>query len=168
MSSRTHRRAPRRAGPHTPPATADLRHPEEGGITILIVGLCVIALSLILGIITVTTQRIQPDLDAADAAALDAADSIAERVYTDGVGTAVPLTNDSVWLAASQALGSRPLPDRMRTWSIAPGTGTPDGETAVVVVTGTADLPIMSRAVEFVGGSITITVESRARAVVNG
>ena len=170
MSSRTHRRAPRRAGPPTPPATADLRHPEEGGITILIVGLCVIALSLILGIITVTSAHLARLrlLDAADAAALDAADSIAERVYTDGVGTAVPLTNDSVWLAASQALGSRPLPHRMRTWSIAPGTGTPDGETAVVVVTGTADLPIMSRAVEFVGGSITITVESRARAVVNG
>lgn len=141
---------------------------EEGGITILIIGLSAIALTLILGIITVTTVHLARMrlLDAADAAALDAADALDERVYTDGVGQAVPLTGDSVWLAASQALASRPLPDRMSSWSLAPGTGTPDGETAVVVVTGTAHLPVLSRAVEFLGTSITLTVESRARAAV--
>lgn len=74
------------------------------------------------------------------------------------------MTDDSVWVAASESLGTRPMPDRMRAWSLASGTGTPDGETAVVVLTGTADLPILSRAVEFLGSSITLTVESRARA----
>ena len=73
-----------------------------------------------------------------------------------------------MWLAASDSLASRSMPDRMRSWSLAPGTGTPDGETAVVVITGTADLPILSRAVEFIGSSITLTVESRARATVAG
>ncbi len=139
---------------------------EDGGITILIIGLSMIALTLILGIITVTTVHLARMrlLDAADAAALDAADALDDRIYADGVGTAVPLTDDSVWVAASELLGTRPMPDRMRAWSLASGTGTPDGETAVVVLTGTADLPILSRAVEFLGSSITLTVESRARA----
>ncbi len=139
---------------------------EDGGITILIIGLSMIALTLILGIITVTTVHLARMrlLDAADAAALDAADALDDRIYADGVGTAVPLTDDSVWVAASESLGTRPMPDRMRAWSLASGTGTPDGETAVVVLTGTADLPILSRAVEFLGSSITLTVESRARA----
>ncbi|MCA0178192.1 MAG: pilus assembly protein TadG-related protein [Actinobacteria bacterium] len=143
---------------------------DDGSISLLILGLCVIALTLILGIITVTTVHLARIrlLDAADAAALNAADAIDSRVYTDGVGSAVPLTDDSVWLAASDSLASRSMPDRVRSWSLAPGTGSPDGETAVVVVTGTAELPILSRAVEFIGSSITLTVESRARATVAG
>ncbi|CCH72850.1 conserved hypothetical protein [Nostocoides australiense Ben110] len=142
---------------------------EAGGITILIIGLTCIALLLILGIITVTSAQLARIrlLDAADAAALDAADSIAERVYDTGVGTAVPLDDGQVWAAAAANLASRPMPDRMQAWTIAPGTGSPDGSTAVVRITGTAELPILSSAAEFVGRSITITVESRARADVN-
>ena len=145
------------------------RDTEDGGITILIIGLCCIALMLILGIITVTSAQLARMrlLDAADAAALDAADSIDDRVYSDGIDKAVPLTDATVWAAAGAHLAASPMPDRMRSWHLDGGTGSPDGETAVVVLTGTAELPIASRVVEFVGGSITITVESRARADVN-
>ena len=144
-------------------------NPEAGGITILIIGLTCIALMLILGIITVTSAQLARIrlLDAADAAALDAADSITERVYTAGIGEAVPLDDGTVWAAAAENLAARPMPDRMQAWSLAPGTGSPDGMTAVVRVTGTAELPILSSAAEFIGRSITITVESRARADVN-
>ncbi|MBO3704135.1 MAG: hypothetical protein J5W83_16635 [Candidatus Accumulibacter sp.] len=94
-------------------------------------------------------------------------DSITERVYTAGIGEAVPLDDGTVWAAAAENLAARPMPDRMQAWSLAPGTGSPDGMTAVVRVTGTAELPILSSAAEFIGRSITITVESRARADVN-
>lgn len=142
---------------------------EEGGITILIIGLCMIALTLTLGVVTVTSAQLARMrlLDAADAAALDAADALAGRAYADGIGAAVPLTDDTVWIAAQANLAARPLPDRMQSWHLDGGTGTPDGETAVVVVTGTADLPILSSVVEAVGSSITLTVEARARADVD-
>lgn len=139
---------------------------EEGGITIMIIGLCMIALTLILGIITVTSAQLARMrlLDAADAAALDAADALAERAYSEGIGAAVPLTGQTVWLAAQANLAARPMADRMQSWYVDGGTGTPDGETAVVVVTGTAQLPILTRVVEAFGGTITLTVEARARA----
>ena len=103
-------------------------------------------------------------LDAADAAALDAADTVSDVVYVNGVGEAVPLTDAAVVQSASAYLSARPLPSRMQTWTIAPGTGSPDGTSAVVVLTGTAELPIIGSALDALGGSITITVSSRARA----
>lgn len=158
--------APGGAGRGQRPPAAAPDAAEEGGITILIIGLCMIALTLTLGIVTVTSAQLARMrlLDAADAAALDAADALADRAYVDGIGQAVPLTDDTVWVAAQQNLAARPLPDRMQSWHVDGGTGTLDGETAVVVVTGTADLPILSSVVEAIGSSITLTVEARARA----
>ncbi|MFN8097765.1 MAG: pilus assembly protein TadG-related protein [Dermatophilaceae bacterium] len=146
--------------------TDEGRAPDEGSISLFILGLCVIGLVLVLGVVTVTSAQLARMrlLDAADAAALDAADSITDSAYTSGIGDAVPLSDAMVSETASAYLASRPLPERMESWSIAPGTGTPDGSTAVVVVTGTADLPVVTPLLEALGGSITITVESRARA----
>jgi hypothetical protein len=47
---------------------------------------------------------------------------------------------------------------------VAPGTGSPDGETAVVRITGDAEVPLVGGLLRALGGSVTITVESRARA----
>lgn len=40
----------------------------------------------------------------------------------------------------------------------------PDGQTAVVRLRGDADLPLIGGLLESLGGSVTVTVESRARA----
>ncbi|MBK6886795.1 MAG: hypothetical protein IPH03_10370 [Tetrasphaera sp.] len=151
---------------HTPGDEGDT---ETGSISLMILGLCVIGLVLVLGIVTVTSAQLTRMrlLDAADAAALDAADSIAQSAYTSGIGESVPLSDAEVTQTARDYLSSRPLPDRMQTWSVGPGTGSPDGATAVVVVTGTADLPVLTPILAALGGSITITVESRARADVD-
>ncbi len=139
---------------------------EEGQISLLIIGMMSVALLLIVGVLAATSiqlSRIQL-LDAADSAALDAADSVAEdSVYGGGVEEGVPLTSQGVIEAAATHLSQRQRPARITSWSLAPGTGSPDGRTAIVRVQGQAAVPLISRALEAFGGSVTITVESSAR-----
>jgi hypothetical protein len=47
---------------------------------------------------------------------------------------------------------------------LAGGTGAADGRTAVVRLQGRATIPMLASVVRVFGGSVTITVESRARA----
>ena len=79
----------------------------------------------------------------------------------DGVGSAVPVSDASVQQAAADHLATLPPPNGVRQWGLSPGTGTPDGQTAVVVLTGHVPIPFAS--------AITTrrprcTVVSRARA----
>lgn len=139
---------------------------DSGQASILFVGMVAIALMLVMGVVSVTSVQLSRIhlLDAADAAALDASDAVAEEVfYREGLGTGVPLTDQSVHEAATAHLAARPRPSRVTSWSITAGTGSPDGRTAVVRVQGTADIPVLSRVLESLGGGVTITVESRAR-----
>ncbi|MGB3859662.1 MAG: pilus assembly protein TadG-related protein [Ornithinimicrobium sp.] len=139
---------------------------DEGGISVLVIGMMAIAMLLIVGVVAATSlqlSRIQL-LDAADAAALDAADAVSqESVYSGGVADGVPLTSEGVTAAAVEHLAARQRPARVTTWGIASGTGTPDGRTAVVRLQGQAAVPVISQALEAFGGSVTITVESSAR-----
>ncbi len=140
---------------------------EEGQIAILIVGLFVIVLVLILGAIDVTAAQLgrMRLLDAADATALDAADAIDEAAaYREGLGETPVLTTASVREAATEHLARTPRPAGLESWALGPDTGTPDGRTAVVSLTGRATLPMTGWILETLGGSVTITVESRARA----
>lgn len=139
---------------------------EDGQISVLLAGMLAIALFLVLGVVGVTSvqlSRIQL-LDAADAAALDAADAIAEEVaYREGIDDGLPLTDDFVTAAAAEHLASRPLPSRVTGWTVLEGTGTPDGRTAVVVLQGQVQIPVLSVALEQLGGGVTVTVRSTAR-----
>lgn len=147
-----------------------VKNSDDGQISILLIGMMSVALLLILGVIGATSMhlsRIQL-LDAADAAALDAADSIAEAtVYEGGVGDGLQLTSNGVANAASENLAQRVRPGRVAAWNVAGGTGTPDGRTAVVVVQGQAAIPLISQALDVFGSSITITVQSSARSDLN-
>lgn len=139
---------------------------EEGQISILLVGMVAVVLTIVMGIVGVTSVQLSRIhlLDAADAAALDASDALArERVYAEGLGDGVPLTDASVAEAAVTHLASRERPSRVSAWSVAPGTGTPDGRTAVVVVTGVARIPVVSPVLAALGGGVTVTVRSTAR-----
>lgn len=139
---------------------------DSGQISVLVIGLVSIALLLILGVVGATSVQLSRIhlLDAADAAALAAADTVDEdAIYRDGLGSGVPLTSEGVTSAAAEHLAQQQRPDRVLGWQIAEGTGTPDARTAVVRLQGEARIPVISGILDSLGGSVTITVESRAR-----
>ncbi|QGN56763.1 hypothetical protein GKE56_01300 [Nostocoides sp. HKS02] len=143
------------------------RHRRESGqITLLVLGFSVIAIVLIVGTVAVTSVQLSRMrlLDAADGAALDAADSLDASAYQRGLGGAVGLSGSTVRRTATAYLDRQPRPASIRAWGLAPGTGSPDGQTAVVRLTAEADLPLVGGLLDGLGGSLTITVESRARA----
>lgn len=140
--------------------------PDAGQISVLLIGMVAIALTIILGVVGVTSVQLSRIhlLDAADAAALDASDALVqERAYDEGIGVGVPLTDASVQEAAGAYLAARPMPGRVAAWSLGPGTGSPDGRTAVVVLTGQAQIPVVSPVLSAFGGGVSITVTSSAR-----
>lgn len=150
--------------PRRPPSTA---RRDDGQVSVLILGLFAIVSLLIVGGIDVTAAQIARVriLDASDAAALDAADSLDEPgAYGQGVGTAVALSDATVQRSAAQNLAARPLPTGVMSWGTAAGTGSSEGHTAVVVVQGVVRLPMTGGLLDALGGSVTVTVESRARA----
>lgn len=153
----------------TPDTTARdrsrLGDPEGGQISLLLVGLAAVTLSIVLGMVGVTSVQLSRIhlLDAADAAALDASDALAEhRAYAEGLGSGVPLTDETVARAAAEHLASRALPGRLGGWTVS-SAGTPDGRTAVVSVTGTARIPVVTPVLSAFGGGVDITVTSTAR-----
>lgn len=154
--ARLHQRLSRRTGRR-----------EDGTISILIVGLFLLTALLVLGAIDVTAAQLARMrlLDAADSAALDAADALDEEsAYTQGIGKTVVLTDDSVQASATDHLGRTPRPSGISQWGIASPTGSTDGATATVTVSGRATLPISGWVLERFGGGVTITVTSTARA----
>lgn len=141
---------------------------EDGQLSLLVLGFTVIALTLVIGATAVTSVHISRMrlLDAADTAALDAADEEVAGVYDSGIDDVVPVTDASVQRTAEETLVSRDLPHGLRSWQVAPGTGAVDGSTAVVRLSGEADLPLVGGLLRGLGSSVTITVESRAQATV--
>lgn len=139
---------------------------ERGSISVLVLGLTMIAAVLIAGTVAVTSAHLSRMrlLDVADGAALSAANALDESAYREGVGSSVPLSNASVRERAAQYVGSRPRPGSVTAWRLGGDTGTPDGVTAVVALTGEADLPLVGGVLRSLGVSVTISVRSEARA----
>jgi len=140
--------------------------PEGGQISLLILGFTVIALMLIVGGVDVTAVQLARTrlLDAADAAALDAADALDNgSAYDQGLRLAIPITDGSVLQSATQYRAVEPLPHGISSWVLTDGTGSPDGQTAVIRLRGAVDIPIAGSVLASFGGSVTVTVQSRAR-----
>jgi hypothetical protein len=134
---------------------------------VLIIGLFAMTTLLIVGGIDVTAAQLARVrlVDAADAAALDAADALDEGgAYGRGVADTVRLSNDTVVDAATGYLRLRPTPPGMTAWAVDGGTGSSDGRTAVVVLSGIVDLPLTGGLLSALGRDVTITVQARARA----
>lgn len=148
-----------------PAGRATVARGERGSISVLVLGLTMVAAVLVAGTIAVTSAHLARMrlLDVADGAALSAANALDESAYRQGVGASVPLSNDSVRHRAAAYVRSRPRPASVTTWRLGPGTGTPDGVTAVVVLTGEADLPLVGGVLRALGSSVTISVRSQAR-----
>jgi len=139
---------------------------ERGQISLLILGFTVVALMLIIGGVDVTAVQIARSrlLDAADGAALDASDALdGGQAYGGGLRAAVEISDASVRQAATRYLAVQPRPHGVSSWALSDGTGSPDGQTAVIRLRGTADIPIAASVLSAFGGSVNITVESRAR-----
>ena len=147
-------------------AATPTRRVEDGSITPFILGLTVIAILLITGTVAVTSAHLSRMrmLDVADGAALSAANALDDAAYAAGVGESVPLSNASVQERASAYVAGRPRPGSILAWRLASGTGTPDGRTAVVALTGEAELPMIGPALRELGVSVRISVRSEARA----
>ena len=140
---------------------------DRGQVSILILGLLGVVLLLVIGGVDVTAAQIARArlLDASDSAALEAANALDEvSAYSGGIGDSVVVSNGTVERAVEDNLAARPMPYGISAWQVATGTGTTDGRTAVVVLQGTADLPMTGGLLAALGRSVTITVESRARA----
>lgn len=147
--------------------TRSRRRRDSGQVSILVVGLLGVVLLLVVGGVDVTAAQIARArlYDASDSAALDAANALDEgAAYSGGIGDAVVVSNGTVERAVEANLATRPLPYGISSWQLAGGTGTTDGRTAVVVLQGTAELPMTGGLLSALGQSVTITVESRARA----
>ncbi len=130
---------------------------------LLILVLTMVCSLLITGVVAVTSvhlSRMQL-LDVADGAALAAANALDETAYRQGVGEAVPLSDTTVRQAAAAYVARRPVPETMATWGLGSGTGTPDGQLAVVQMSCVAEVPLVGW---LLGDGVTITVASRARA----
>ncbi len=142
------------------------RHDEGGSISLYLLGLAVVAMVLVAGTVAVTSAHLARMrlLDVADAAALDAADALDSSAYQQGVGESVPLSAASVRERAAAYVGAVERPPGVVAWRLGPATGTPDGRTAVVALTGEAELPMVGGVLRDLGVSITISVTSRARA----
>jgi Flp pilus assembly protein TadG len=139
---------------------------EEGSISLYLLGLTVIAMLLVAGTVAVTSAHLARMrlLDVADAAALDAADALDSAAYDQGVGESVPLSTASVREDAAAYVATVQRPTGVTTWRLDSATGSPDGRTAVVALTGEAELPMVGGVLRDLGVSITISVTSRARA----
>ena len=145
--------------------TAPRGREEAGSISLFILGLALIAMLLIAGTVAVTSAHLARMrlLDVADGAALSAANALDDSAYQRGVGESVPLSSTSVRERAAAYVGSRPKPPSVVAWRLEPATGSPDGRTAVVALSGEAQLPMIGPALRDLGLSIDIRVRSEAR-----
>lgn len=151
-------------------ARARLRRSERGQISVLVLGVTVVVIMLVLGTVAVTSAQLSRIrmIDAADAAAVAAADALDAAAYDKGLGDTVPVSTATVRRAATAQLAAQPVPSGIERWALASGTGSPDGETAVVVLTGRANLPLVGPLLDGLGSGVSITVTARARAGVEG
>ena len=143
------------------------RGDADGPVAVLLLRLCLLVLPLVVGIVNVTAIQLARVrlYDAADAAALDAADALAEEaLYGGGRGPRLPLSEQGVRDRAARYLAASERPDRVSAWALAPGTGTRDGHAATVALTGTVEVPLGATLLGSVFGPVTITVVATAEA----
>lgn len=148
---------------------------DRGSIIPLVAGYVAFIVALVVVVVDVTAVQLARArlYDMADALALDAADAISQSaLYRDGMGTSVPVTDETVRQAAQRLLDAQQRPTNVVSWWLADGTGAdgagPDvgagsGLGAVVTLAGRVEVPMAAGLLDAVGGSLTLTVRSRAR-----
>lgn len=146
---------------------------DSGQILLLTLGYAVLALLLVgvvAGASAVHLQRKQL-YSLADAAALDAADAVDGPAYYRALAAGVavdriPLNDEGVRAAAEGYLSAAPGAARLDRVRVDAATGTPDGGSAVVVLTARARLPLVSVVLGTWSGGIPLRAEATATAPV--
>src|SRR3954467_14729004 len=149
------------------PRTGGRSADEDGQIMLLALGHTLVGLALVAVAVAATAVPLARTqlLDAADAAALDAADAVDQAsIYAGGLGQDVPLSDAAVRDQAATYLSTYQAPSRLSGIGLTGATGSPDGAVAVVELTGTVRLPIASPVVAAFAGGMSVTVRSTARA----
>ncbi len=145
---------------------------ESGSITPLVLGYVVLLVALVILVVDITAVQLARArlYDVADALALEAADAISqETLYRRGLGSSVPVTDETVAAAAQRLLAVSQRPANVSSWQLSEGTAASDSsgrQGALVVLTGTVDIPLGSGLVDALGGSVTVTARSHAHAAI--
>lgn len=140
-------------------------------MAVLVLAVVVIAVTLVIGVIDVTAIHLARVrlYDVADAIALDAADDAAVgELYRVGMARTVRVSTATVRASAQRSLAATDRPDHVSEWVLGGGTGSTDGLSATVELSGVVRVPIFSALVDAVNGPVTVTVLSRAQARVGG
>jgi hypothetical protein len=140
---------------------------DDGQVVLLVIAYCTIALALVLVVTSASAVHLERKrlLEVADAAALDAADEVAEEIYFPGGATpgSVPVTDASVRAAVERHLDDRGALAEFDDLTIGAGTGSPDGQTAQVTLYATVEPPLIGWAIEAFSGGVPLQATSRAR-----
>ncbi|SNU00297.1 hypothetical protein SAMN06298212_10112 [Ruaniaceae bacterium KH17] len=137
---------------------------DDGQITILSIGLAVVAIALVFVVVSVSAIYLDRKAlqAAADAIAADAASRLSDTYYLNPDGV-VRLTDQGVTEAAGEYLALYGAEIGVPGARVASPTGAPDGRTAVVTLTMPADV-ILIPALLDLPSAVNLTVTSRARA----
>lgn len=143
---------------------------EQGQVGLLILGACVLALTLVVGVVNVTAVQLARTrlYDVVDAAALDAADAVDDaELYATGVTGGLPLTDETVTGSVERYLAATPLPVNVSSWRVEravarAGTGRAAAPAAEVTLVATVEPPLGAGLLAAVAGPFTLRVGSTA------
>lgn len=163
MSRPRRQRAGRpRQGPETAQPPRGQRS-DAGQMTVLIIGFVLLALLLTTVVVAASSIYIEHKklLSLADGASVAAADSFTlGQLETGGGSPTAVLTGARVRGAAVEFLDRSSASARFRGLALGPGTGSPDGSTAVVVLSAAVHPPVVNF---LVPDGIRIEASSTAR-----
>jgi hypothetical protein len=148
-------------GPRGGPVQAD--NGEDGQVTVLIIGFVMLALLVSTVVMAASSLYIEHKklLSLADGASVAAADSYTlGQVETAGGTPSALLNGDRVRNVAADYLSRNGAFAHVEGLAVAAGTGTPDGSTAVVVLSATVHPPVVNF---LVPDGISIAASSTAR-----
>lgn len=120
---------------------------EEGQMIVLIIGYVLLALLVTTVVIGISSVYIEHKrlLSLADGASLAAADSYTlGEVETAGGSPSAVLGSERVRNVAADFVSRNPAAQRFDELSVTPGTGSPDGSTAVVVLSAAVHPPVVN------------------------
>lgn len=152
---------------------AEVRRPEQGQVTLLVLVYAMIVLAVLFTAASATAVHLARHrlLAVADAAALDAANALDRQRFYAEVGGAGPTPDRVISLSATSVQASvqayllaSPTAGRLDQVSAAEPTGSPDGSTAEVTLTTVVRVPLLSAVTGSRAGGVTVEVTARARA----